>query len=414
MFTSLFHSWVRCGCRSQHTSANDVSHIRISNIIALIIILILVSQLPVLCWLQPAKWQWLSLNILLHSLLLCLVPSRNQQGHHQHARYLLVSVYISYLLVACLLWQQDLGIQYFLLIGVFVSVFFYPPNDLLRLYPVITVFCLSFLLLELNFMSLSWRKHTDINQYIQARNALLLVAATIACATSIYKVKRLQWRKLAIAHRQSESLLTDILPVKVSQQLKGQRTCVTEYFPQVSILFADMQNFTGITEQCSMQQLVAMLNQIYSKFDEIAAKYGLQKIKTNGDQYMAVAGIPHRRAAHARLCCAAALEMMQAFNSFCAQQHFSSGLRIGIGSGAAIAGVIGRTQAHYDIWGQAVNLAARLESQGKVNRIQVAEHTQRLAAKQFSFTLRGTTALKGMGKHQTFWLRGKQGNIPFA
>ncbi|MEQ8539871.1 MAG: adenylate/guanylate cyclase domain-containing protein [Coleofasciculus sp. D1-CHI-01] len=213
---------------------------------------------------------------------------------------------------------------------------------------------------------------------------------------------------LTRARKRSELLLLNILPQPVAEMLKrGQRT-IAESFKGVTIMFADLVNFTKFSTQTSPTQLVELLNQIFSKFDRLVEEHGVEKIKTIGDAYMVAAGLPRRRLDHAQAIAQMALEMQRAIDEFNHETGENFRLRIGINSGPVVAGVIGIKKFSYDLWGDTVNTASRMESHGLPGRIQVTQATYGLLKDEYEFEERGVIQIKGKGEMTTYWLRGKK------
>ncbi len=213
----------------------------------------------------------------------------------------------------------------------------------------------------------------------------------------------------------TEQLLLNILPKAIIEQLKQDRSAIASSTDEVSILFADIVGFTSISAKIPPIKLVSLLNQIFSRFDELAERYGLEKIKTIGDAYMVVGGVPLPKADHAEAIANLALEMQAVMDKLKADnilaeiikdEHFQ--IRIGINTGAVVAGVIGTKKFIYDLWGDAVNIASRMESSGKPGRIQVTEATYERLKYLYQFEPRGLIPVKGRGKMKTYWLVGKK------
>ena len=213
----------------------------------------------------------------------------------------------------------------------------------------------------------------------------------------------------------SEQLLLNILPKAIIERLKQDRSAIASATDEVSILFADIVGFTSISAKIPPIQLVGLLNQIFSHFDELAERYDLEKIKTIGDAYMVVGGLPLPKADHAEAIANLALEMQAVMEKLKADniladiiqdEHFQ--IRIGINTGAVVAGVIGTKKFIYDLWGDAVNIASRMESSGKPGRIQVTEATYERLKDQYQFEPRGLIPVKGRGKMKTYWLVGQK------
>ncbi|NEO85049.1 MAG: adenylate/guanylate cyclase domain-containing protein [Spirulina sp. SIO3F2] len=211
----------------------------------------------------------------------------------------------------------------------------------------------------------------------------------------------------------SEQLLRNILPISIAEQLKQSGESPAEYFEAVTILFADIVGFTSFAARVEPLELISKLNRIFSTFDQMVDDYGLEKIKTIGDAYMVVGGLPLPRSDHALAIAHLALDMQQHM----AQQIDDLGnplqIRIGINTGPVIAGVIGLKRFRYDLWGDSVNIASRMESQSEPSRIQVTEATYHCLQGQFELEKRGIIAVKGRGEMITYWLQDRQSqNIP--
>ncbi|TAF10621.1 MAG: adenylate/guanylate cyclase domain-containing protein [Nostocales cyanobacterium] len=204
----------------------------------------------------------------------------------------------------------------------------------------------------------------------------------------------------------SERLLLNILPAEIAQQLKQDQSAIAHRFDEVTILFADLVNFTGLAAQISPIELVNLLNQIFSSFDRLAEVYGLEKIKTIGDAYMVVGGLPTPRADHAISVAQMALDMQKSISQFQTTTGKSFQLRIGINTGSVVAGVIGLKKFSYDLWGDAVNLASRMESHGVVGKIQVSETTYLHLKDDYQLEKRGGIPIKGRGTVTTYFLSG--------
>jgi adenylate cyclase len=209
-------------------------------------------------------------------------------------------------------------------------------------------------------------------------------------------------RLLSAEQERSETLLLSIFPQAIAERLKVSRAVIAERSEEVSVLFADLIGFTPIAERLPAEEVVVLLDEIFSGFDELVARYGLEKIKTIGDGYLAAAGIPMPRADHAEAAARLALAMRQALAELRAASGLS--LRIGIDSGPVVAGVIGRTKFGYDIWGDTVNTASRMESHAAPGAIQVTERTYRRLDRLFVLERRTGVAVKGKGEMTTYVL----------
>jgi adenylate cyclase len=204
----------------------------------------------------------------------------------------------------------------------------------------------------------------------------------------------------------AESLLLNILPRSIADRLKAETRTIADHVNSVSILFADVVDFTPLAERLPPAEVVGVLDHLFSHFDGLAERYGLEKIKTIGDCYMAAAGVPAPRSDHAQALALMALDMQAAMRTVEEVRHLGLALRIGINSGPVVAGVIGRKRFLYDLWGDAVNTASRMESHGTSGRIQITRATKELLEDEFVCESRGTISLKGKGKTETWYLVG--------
>ncbi|PZV16218.1 MAG: hypothetical protein DCF20_08745 [Pseudanabaena sp.] len=214
-------------------------------------------------------------------------------------------------------------------------------------------------------------------------------------------------QELHLEKERSESLLLNMLPEPIAKKLKYSRASMADGFEEVSVLFADIVGFTELSSNMSPLELVGLLNRIFSMFDNLCDHYKLEKIKTIGDAYMVVSGLPEPRADHAAAIASMALDMQKAISQVKSREGIQISMRIGINSGPVIAGVIGTKKFIYDLWGDTVNVASRMESLGLAKAIQVTEETYLRLRDQFNFEKRGLIPVKGKGEMLTYWLVGK-------
>jgi adenylate cyclase len=212
--------------------------------------------------------------------------------------------------------------------------------------------------------------------------------------------------------KKSEHLLLNILPQRIAQRLKQQRTTAAENFDAVTVLFADIVGFTELASRVPATDLVRTLNEIFSAFDRLTERHKVEKIKTIGDAYMAVAGVPSPMQNHGDAIAALALDMLSTIEGFCSDDGVPFQLRIGVHTGPVVAGVIGLRKFIYDLWGDTVNIASRMESQGEPGRIQVTENVCELLGDRFEFEPRGLCSVKGRGEMLTYWLVGRSHETP--
>jgi len=211
--------------------------------------------------------------------------------------------------------------------------------------------------------------------------------------------------------QEQEKILHNILPAEIAERILNGEKTIADTYDEVSVFFSDIVGFTTMSQNTAPHNLVAMLNRLFSEFDRLAIKHGLEKIKTIGDAYMAVAGAPLRQADHARRAALFALDVVQFINESRVDTDLPIEIRIGLHSGHAVAGVIGESKFAYDLWGDAVNTASRMESHGAAGKIHVsetfAETIQRLQEPHDAFMLveRGRIDVKGKGEMKTFYLQ---------
>ena len=206
----------------------------------------------------------------------------------------------------------------------------------------------------------------------------------------------------------SERLLLNVLPAPVAERLKREPGIIADYFPDVTVLFADIVDFTRLSATMPPTEVVAMLNGVFSAFDVLTERHRLEKIKTSGDAYMVVGGLPTPRADHAEAVAEMALDMLSALRGSVRATGSLLTLRIGLHSGPVVAGVIGTTKFSYDLWGDTVNIASRMEATGVNGRIHVSAETYARLTHRYTFAERGPVQVKGKGEMTTYFLVGKK------
>lgn len=212
-------------------------------------------------------------------------------------------------------------------------------------------------------------------------------------------------QQLRAEREKSEQLLLNILPSLIAGRLKRGENPIVDNFPDVTVLFADLVGFTQLSAQIIASELIGSLNEIFTIFDELAEQHDLEKIKTIGDSYMVVGGLPTPRSDHAEAVARMALDMLKGIAKINSRKGQALSLRIGIHTGPVIAGVIGTRKFIYDLWGDTVNIASRMESHGLPDCIQVTETTQALLSGKFVFEKRGLIEVKGKGEMITYFLK---------
>ncbi len=239
----------------------------------------------------------------------------------------------------------------------------------------------------------------DLNGY--ATWILVAEIAALLLGTQLEAFQRrlfLQRSQLDHERGRAEGLLLNVMPRTIVERLKDEPDAIADHFDGVTVVFADIANFTTLAAKLTPSALVARLDDVFSRLDDIIHRHGLEKIKTIGDQYMAVAGAPTPRDDHAIAAARVALEICRLSGELDFQ------FRVGLASGPAVAGVIGKSRFSYDLWGDTVNLASRMESHGVPGRVQIDEHTHTMLAERFRCEDRGIIEVKGKGGVHTFFL----------
>jgi class 3 adenylate cyclase len=231
---------------------------------------------------------------------------------------------------------------------------------------------------------------------VDATSTMLLMGLLVA-GTGLYLFGRVEYYR-----RRSDDLLLTILPGAIAQQLKEHPGTIADGYNEVTVLFADIVDFTTMSATADPVDVVSKLNEIFSDFDRLAAKHGLEKIKTIGDAYMVAGGLPQPRADHCQAVVAFALDMLAAMEAHHSWDGRPMQLRVGVNTGPVVAGVIGQQKFIYDLWGDAVNVASRMESNGLASRVQVTQAVKDKLQGLYEFEPRGPIPIKGKGPMVTY------------
>lgn len=228
----------------------------------------------------------------------------------------------------------------------------------------------------------------------------------LGVAVTAYVLLQYSVRARDAALDRTDRLLRNVLPGSIADRLKHAPGIIADRHESVTVLFADIADFTPFAERTTPERLVGVLDEVFSAFDDLVVQHDLEKIKTIGDAYMAVGGLPEPRADHADAVMRLALDMHAELARVCGGSNLDLRLRIGIASGPVVAGVIGRRRLLYDLWGDTVNMASRMESHGIPDRIQATEATVRLLEGRYAFEARGAVNVKGKGRLDTYLYAG--------
>jgi len=233
--------------------------------------------------------------------------------------------------------------------------------------------------------------------------------AVVKARVQTHLVLREKTELIEQKNRENEALLLNILPGEIANRLKGGESEIADNFSDVTVLFGDIVGFTVLSSKKSPAEVVEMLNGLFRRFDEAATELGIEKIKTIGDCYMAVCGLPNRRLDHGERMARMALRMIEATEKYGRAKGFSLQMRVGLNTGPVVAGVIGTSKFIYDLWGDTVNLASRMESTGVPGQIQVTRSVHERLKDSFAFESRGVIQVKGKGEIETWFLQGEAG-----
>jgi class 3 adenylate cyclase len=257
----------------------------------------------------------------------------------------------------------------------------------------------------IGFYCLAARTAPGASVPVIAGDAFFVVGASTLATIASLLSSRLRAREFR-ARQETESLLKNMLPEPIVARLKEHRGAVADRHDEATVMFADIVGFTTMSSEIAPEALVQFLNELFSRLDALTTKHGLEKIKTIGDAYMVASGLPAARRDHAEAAALFALEVRDLVASVKTPNDRPLDVRIGIHSGPVVAGVIGATKLTYDLWGDTVNTASRMESHGEPGTIQVSEPTYEILRNRFRFESRGTIQVKGKGAMRAFALLG--------
>jgi adenylate cyclase len=208
--------------------------------------------------------------------------------------------------------------------------------------------------------------------------------------------------------QKAESLLLNILPRPIAYRLQSGEEAIADNFDNVTVLFADIVGFTQLASTVGPTVIVKILNELFSRFDALLDVHAVEKIKTIGDNYMVAAGIPMPQRTHAQIAARMVLDMQRELDDYVLETGYAIAMRIGMHCGPVVAGVIGAKKFVYDLWGDTVNIASRMESHGEPGKVHCSESVYRELGDYYAFAPRGTVEVKGKGLMQTYFLLGER------
>jgi adenylate cyclase len=395
---------IEAGVRPE-MSVRKARFVKASNLVAMITAVWLIGVLPMFTPYLPAT-RVVTLTTAALILSLCFTPLINSFGFYRLAQAYAPTITMPIVAINALYFGHQAWND-LLLIAVILIAFYYVESLYILLW---VTGCAGMLFVGVE----TWyalghqgflEGHVPDQFLITIRNASVYNVAFLTIAFAYYNrsVLNSTQRALDKESARSESLLLNILPKSIAERLKNSTELIADRVPEVSIVFADLVGFTEISRKMDAGQLVSMLNEIFLGFDRAAKRLGLEKIKTIGDAYMVVAGVPEPRADHIQAATEMALAM-QIHVEGLSSRHPDLRLRIGIHTGPVVAGVIGENKFSYDLWGDNVNIASRMESHGLPGRIHVSEAFARAAADKWQFDARGLIDVKGQGPMNTYFL----------
>ncbi|MEX0608815.1 MAG: adenylate/guanylate cyclase domain-containing protein [Balneolaceae bacterium] len=392
--------------------ASEVRYVRALNGMVLIVTGLLWLQLPFVVGLLP-ETRYILASFFLWPLLWQVIPLLNHRGKYTAAR--LFFSFSTLILIALNAVQLGPTTEnHLFMISVFLGGFIiYPPKDF-RLLTLVVVLSASAL------VGLEWfySRYAGLiafpAEFVQitrwsSMSALFLIV--LAITIYHYRVVTEAERKLELEHQRSEGLLLNILPASIAEQLKRRETPIADRIEDASVLFADIIGFTELAGRIPHERVVEILNTLFSEFDRISARHGLEKIKMIGDSYMVAGGVPIPIPGHHIEIAACAIEMLEYVRSGPVPEAPELGVRIGIHCGPVVAGVICDMKFAYDIWGDTVNIASRMESHGMPNRIQVSSDFHARTCSNFQYHERAAMQVKGKGVLKTYLIEGEMKQV---
>ena len=354
------------------------------------------------------RFWWLALANTVGMLLYAGAPLLHRLGPLAAPVAVIVLFYVDMLAYICLL-GTGIGAQFYVLLGAALPVLYFGPER-------ITLTIASAAIAAALIIAVLLTTPHDTGLLPQPLVVASLISSVVVSSGVLLLIVSYALTEAARAetaaereYERSERLLTNILPSPIAARLKSESNVViADRHDEASILFADMAGFTAQASDTAPDDLVQFLNRVFSDFDQLVERHGLEKIKTTGDAYMVVSGVPTARSDHAQALAALALEMREAATEWRDSRGRSVPIRMGISSGPVVAGVVGTRKFFYDVWGDAVNVAARMEMMGSAGKIQVSQDIYERLRDEFVLESRGEIEVKGKGRMPTWFLMARK------
>ena len=384
-----------------HLSLVDRKHVMLTNVVSVVGAVIMVSWIP-LQWVSGLAWT-VGVNLVVLVFVAAAVEL-NRRRRHTAASVACWLFGFANNWVAVWLWGADTGTLWFIPHFIVIPFLIMPSGARRLTIGLAGLGFAEFVIVATNQSLFPGPEDLFVGVETQLMvNAVLSGLAFGAMALAFTSTVDDTDAALEAQRERSDQLLRNVLPQAIAERLKADPdTAIADKHDGVTVLFADIVGFTPLSERLSPAETVLLLNQVFTAFDAICARHGVEKIRTIGDGYMVVAGAPESREDHAEALTRAALEM----RDYMAANPTEEGLRvrIGLNSGPAVAGIVGTQRFHYDVWGDAVNVAARMESMGEPGRVQVAEGTWTRIREAFRCSPKRMLAVKGKGDLPTWFV----------
>lgn len=407
---ALWQRFVSTGLQEGLDPAHRKNVIVLNTLVALVIPTQL-SLVPVAIYLREFGTTPLLWVTALMLALQILVLACNASHHYSLARILFAFSGINNIALSTLIAGTETYAQ-FLMPAVMIGAFYYFPHEerkSLFVMVALSVFALVFL----EFGRVTPLIKVPANILPTAHSLVIFWFSVITFGFLYYGFITYRDSEVNLAHERekAERLLRNTLPDEIVNILKENPGSIAKRFESATILFSDIENFTGLSEKLTPDELVKLLDEVFSRFDAIAESFGVEKIKTIGDAYMVASGVPRPREDHCKAMIEVAMQMKESFQEAQGFGH-NLRLRVGIQTGPVVAGVIGKKKFAYDLWGDAVNTASRMESHGLAGEIQVTEDVYKIVGADYEFVRRGVVDVKGKGPMAVFILKGRKGSTP--
>ena len=387
------------------TDPTDARYIRFLNTTLLIFVLGQAPILPLL--ISLVMWAQLVTN--LAALTLGGVGfALNRSGRHLSAKILVITVMTANAVYFSTLLGSTAPTHLWLIAMAVLGILAFKPSEWDWAAVLVGIAVFSFISLEVTYLDLEplVRQFTNPTEELQAAHGSTISAMLLTLILVGMMHRRFAQSETALSKEkaQSDRLLRAILPDQIAAELRETGATQAVRHEDVSLLFADIVGFTPLAASMPAEEVVALLAQVFERFDTLIADCGVEKIKTIGDAYMVAGGVPRHTPDHAHQLGLCAWGMVEIMARFSAESGHDLQLRIGLHRGPAVAGVIGTTKFAYDLWGESVNLASRLEASGAAGRIHVSDAFRTGLEDTMGFETRGEITLKGVGPTQTHWL----------